>query len=202
MKSGKSAGYDEINPDIIKKCNALIAEPLTYVINLSLLQGKFPEKLKYAVITPVFKSGDKTKVKNYRPISILPCFSKIYEKIVYKQLYEHLTLHNLLFEKQFGFQENHSTDHAALLLTEKILDSFDKNEFTASIFIDLSKAFDTVDHDILIKKLNYYGVSGVALQWFISYLQKRKQLVINGENYLDITRMKETSFLNRKLISI
>ena len=146
--------------------------------------------MKIAKITPLFKSGDTDKLNNYRPISVLPVFSKLLERIMYNRVYSHLINHQLLYERQFGFQQNCSTEHAILQLTKEIYESFDENKFTLGVFIDLSKAFDTVNHKILLKKLTYFGIKGVYLDWFNSYLRNRKQFIFyNDKNssMLDIT---------------
>ena len=124
---------------------------LFHVFKVSIEQGIFPDSLKLAKVTPIFKSGDKYNVSNYRPISILPVFSKVLERIMYNRVYNHLDSKGLLYEKQFGFQRNNSTQHAILQLTRDITDSFEKGEDTLGVFIDLSKAFDTVGHQILIR---------------------------------------------------
>ena len=148
-----------------------------HIFNLSISKGIFPDKLKIAKVTPIFKSGDSTVLTNYRPISVLPCFSKILERIMYNRLQKHLSENNLLFERQFGFQSSKSTEHAILELSDEILNSFEKNNFTVGVFIDLSKAFDTVNHDVLIKKLSYYGINTNNLAWFSSYLRNRQQYI-------------------------
>ena len=137
----------------------------------------FLSKLKTAKITPIFKAGDKTEVSNYRPISVLPCFSKVLERIMYNRLYNFLCENNMLYEKQFGFQSSHSTDHAIIQLIDEISKYFERNAFTLGVFIDLSKAFDTVDHQILLSKLNSYGIRDINCKWFKSYLSKRNQFV-------------------------
>ena len=152
-------------------------KPLLHIFNVSLQNGTFPDELKIARVTPLFKNGSDSDLGNYRPISVLPCFSKILEKIMYNRLYKHLSDNNVLYKKQFGFQEKHSTEHAILHLVDQINCSFEKNLFTLGIFIDLSKAFDTVDHKILITKLENYGVKGTNLHWFKSYLKYRKQFI-------------------------
>ena len=129
--------------------------------------------MKIARVTPVLKSGDTSLMTNYRPISALPCFSKMLERIMYKRLYKYLTENNLLYCKQFGFQKGYSI----LQLLEQINQSFEKNEFTFGVFVDLSKAFDTVDHQILLKKLEYYGIAGNNLRLFENYLKDRQQFV-------------------------
>ena len=177
LKSGKSPGFAEINYGIVKQnFNSLLA-PLKYIFNLSLKSGTFPEKMKIAQVTPVFKSGNTSLMTNYQPISALPCFSKMLERIMYNRLYKYLTGNNLLYCKQFEFQKGHSPEHAVLQLIEQINQSFEKNEFTLVVFADLSKAFDTVDHQILFKKLEYYGIAGNNLRWFENSLKGRQQFI-------------------------
>ena len=133
--------------------------------------------MKIAKVTPVFKGGDSADLSNYRPISVLPCFSKILERLMYNRLYKHLSNSKILYPKQFGFQKSHSTDHALLQLADQIYESFELNEYITGVFIDLSKTFDTVDHDIMLKKLENYGISGTHVQWFRNYLSNRKQYI-------------------------
>ena len=133
--------------------------------------------MKIAKVTPVLKGDGNTDLSNCRPISVLPCFSKILERLVYNRLYKHLSNLKILYPKQFGFEKGHSTDHALLQLVDQIYKSFERNEYTIGVFIDLSKAFDTVDHNILLKKLDVYGISGTYFQWFRNYLSNRKQYI-------------------------
>ena len=158
LKSNKSPGFDDIRPDVIKFVFDEIVRPIKYIFNLSLRKGVFPDMLNIARVTPIFKSGKEEFQNNYRPISVLPCFSKILERIMYNRLYSHIIENNILYNKQFGFQKSHSTEHAILQLTNQIFQSFEQNKFIIGIFIDLPKAFDTVDHSILLKKLSFYGV--------------------------------------------
>ena len=137
MKTNKSPGYDDISFNSVNNnVFDFIVEPLRYIFSNSLAQGIFPEEIKIAQITPIYKGGEKENVVNYRPISVLPCFSKILER-----LFLYLTENNLLYNKQFGFQKGHSTDHAIVQL--EIREMFNKNIYTLSVFIDLSKAFES-----------------------------------------------------------
>ena len=126
--------------------------------------------MKIVKILPTFKNGKKSITSNYRQISVLPCFSKILERIMYNRLYSYLTENNILFNKQFGFQADHSTEHALLELVDQISNTFNDKNYFLGIFNDLSKAFDSMDHKTLIQKLEHYGINGKSLSWFKSYL--------------------------------
>ena len=152
---------------------------------IPLLVVIFLIKLKLARITPVFKKGSRLDIDNYRPISVLSNFSKLFEKAMYHRLYSYLEVQKILYPLQFGFREKCSTTHALISITESIRQSIDKNEFGCGIFIDLKKAFDTVNHAILLTKFNHYGIRGVVHDWFKSYLSQREQFVnVNGHNSL------------------
>jgi len=177
LKACKSAGYDDIHPSVVKSVISTIANPLAHIFNLSLSSGIFPNNFKIAKVTPVFKNGDKKLLNNYRPISVLPVFSKILEKIMYSRLSSYLEINSFLTDKQYGFREKHSTYMALVDLIDKITNEIDNKKFSLGIFIDLSKAFDTINHTILLNKLNLYGIRGVANNWFRSYLHNRLQYV-------------------------
>ena len=153
-----------------------------YICNISLKYGCFPDRMKIAKVKPLFKSDEREIVSNYRPISILPVFSKLLERIMYNRIYSHVQANQLLYNKQFGFQKECSTEYTILQLTKEILDSFEANQFTLGVFVDLSKAFDTVNHKILLTKLTYFGIEGTYLKWFKSYLENRKQFVNYDNN--------------------
>lgn len=160
---------------IIKRSITAICEPLAHIINTSFMTGVVPSQLKVAKVIPVFKKGDSSFVSNYRPISILTCFPKIFEKCVYALTIKFLDKFSILSNSQFGFRSKHSTSHALLDFTDKVSKAIDDSKHTLGIFLDLSKAFDTINHDILLHKLSYYGIRGITLDWFRSYLFNRSQ---------------------------
>ena len=177
LKSGKSLGPNSIPMKILKSLSSLISSPLSQIINESFQSGIFPDKMKFAKVIPLFKRGCPLTTSNYRPISLLSVFSKITEKVIFERLYSFLEKHEILYSLQFGFLASHSINHGLVSLTEAIKNSLDKRKFGCGIFIDLQKAFDTVNHHILLMKLEHYGIRGTTLNWFESYLSDRKQCV-------------------------
>ena len=185
LKPNKSSGIDNISTWLLKELQPAICKPLAIMINKSLEQGIFPDKLKIAKIIPIYKAKDKEQMQNYRPISLLSSISKIYEKIIYKRLYNFME--PALYSIQYGFRSKRSTIQAVMELNSDIIESFENKHITIATFLDLSKAFDTIDHTILITKLQIYGIRGVALEWFKSYLTNRQHLI----QYKHISSNKE-----------
>ena len=177
MKRTKSTGIDDLPTGMLKDCRTVISTPLTFIINMSLQTSTVPSEWKTALITPIHKKGSKTDANNYRPISILPVVSKILEKAVQQQLMDHLESNNLLSDKQFGYRKQRSTDIAATLFTDNIRKACDKGLVSGALFIDLSKAFDTLGHHNILTKLEKVGIKGLSLQWFTDYLFSRRQCV-------------------------
>lgn len=177
LSSSKACGHDGFNSYVLKKVIYYIALPLTHIFNMSLTTGQYPDSFKLSKVVPIYKKDDPSLCSNYRPISILPCISKILEKIIYEQLYEFLEQNSLLCANQYGFRKHHSTDLAVLEVYDKISSSLTNHNHVIGIFCDLSKAFDTLDHNILLYKLNHIGIRGVPLLWFKNYLSQRKQFV-------------------------
>jgi hypothetical protein len=177
LKSKNASGYDGMSSNVLKLCSMAISESFSYTCNMSIMTGVFPDRLKYAVIKPLYKIGDKVDITNYRPISMLTVFSKVLEKTMYHRLNQHLQVNNLLVQEQFGFWKDLSTNHAAFSLTNGILQAWNDKLQTAGIFCDLAKAFDCVNYEILISKLEYYSVHDCNLNWFKSYVSDRKQSV-------------------------
>ena len=177
LKPKLSAGIDQIPPIVLRYLPDNVLHALTYIFNQSLCEGKFISVFKLAKIIAVYKKGNPKNVLNYRPISLLSSVSKILEKIVYARLHSFINMDNNLSHQQFGFRNKHSTNHATTLLISNIADAFEKKQLVMGIFLDISKAFDTIDHAILLHKLNNFGVRGISLNWFKSYLSNRSQIV-------------------------
>jgi hypothetical protein len=178
LKWTTSSRYDEVPPRLVKLSLLFIISPINYLCNKSLTSGIFPSWLKYSQVTPILKKGNKFELSNYRPISLLTSFTKIFEKIIYKRLANHASAHNILSKAQNGFRTNRSTDNAIYQLTNNILKALDYKQPVGGIFCDLSKAFDCVDHETLLNKFEYYGFIGTANKLIKSYLEERSQIVL------------------------
>lgn len=178
----KSAGVDKIEPYFLKIAAGILAEPIASIFNLSLISNIIPRAWKSATVIPLFKSGDPSDPNNYRPISRLPVLAKLFESLLNDQLKQFLTDNNVLNDYQSGFRAGHSTLTAALLVTNDLINSLDCKKSCAALFVDLSKAFDSVDHNLLLQKLRSIGISEAAMKWFDNYLSERTQCV-NIENY-------------------
>ncbi len=173
----KSTGQDGISMLLVKAISKEISVPLAKVINLSLSTGVVPDTMKMATVIPLYKANNNQLFTNYRPISLLPTFSKLLEKVVHRRLYYFLQKHNILYKNQYGFRRKHSTCDAITDFTFDVLQALNEKQSSLAVYLDLSKAFDTIDYEILLKKMEHYGVRGTALTWFRSYLTQRKQYV-------------------------
>jgi len=162
---------------LVKETIEEIIKPLTHVCNVSFRTGIFPDQMKVAKVIPLFKAGNKNDLSNYRPVSLLPQFSKILEKLFVKRLDSFINTYNILIEQQYGFQAKQSTGLAIMKLVDELSKAIDDKRVSLGVFIDLKKAFDTINHDILLKKLFKYGVRGVAYSWICSYINNRTQFV-------------------------
>ena len=168
---------DGISPVLMKRIKHEIRKPVTLILNQCLATGIFPDKLKIAKVVPIYKSEDENIFNNYRPISILPALTKVFEKIIFNQTYSYFDDHNMFFGNQYGFRKKHSTELAVLEVIDRITitNQLDKGQTPMNIYLDLSMAFDTLDHDIHINKLQYYGVGPTWLSTTI--IQK----LVNGK---------------------
>jgi hypothetical protein len=177
LRSKSSSGVDGISSKLLKNLAPAIIKPLTLIINQSLLSGIFPDLLKIAKVCPLHKKDETNILNNYRPISLLTAVSKVFEKVAFLQIFSYFQNNNLFLNSQYGFRIKHSTEYAALEFIDCLLNDLENKNVPVAIFLDLSKAFDTIDHGILLHKLHYYGIQDIALHWFQSYLSDRKQLV-------------------------
>uniref|UniRef100_A0A8C6VZ07 Reverse transcriptase domain-containing protein n=1 Tax=Nothobranchius furzeri TaxID=105023 RepID=A0A8C6VZ07_NOTFU len=183
FKSKKSMDCDGLDMSLVKEVLHSILQPLTYICNKSFQTGIFPDKMKIAKVIPLYKNGDKQVVSNYRPVSLLPTFSKILEKLFENRLNSFLEKYDLLNDHQYGFRRNRSTSLAVMEFIENIATIVDKKQIGIGVFIDLRKAFDTIDHSLLLQKCERFGLRGVVQLWLNSYLERRFQ-------YVSINNMK------------
>ena len=186
LKPKTSTGVDCISNKLLKFVKNAISEPLTIIINQMLNTGVFPDLLKISKVIPIYKKEDDTMFSNYRPISLLPSISKIFEKVILEQLATYLDRNNLIHKHQYGFRKNHSTEYTSLHIVDYLNYELDKNRTPTNIYLDLSKAFDSLYHDILLNKLQHYGLCDVAQDLLKSYLTNRKQFVQFNEHSSDM----------------
>lgn len=177
LKPSLSSGWDDVPMTVLKACSKWIATPLAHIFNSSFETGVFPDRMKYATLRPIHKKGDKNVASNYRPVSVLIGFSKVHEKLALVRFQNHLDWNNILCEQQHGFRKGRSPMTAIFQLVNGVGQALDEKRKVGTIFCDLSKAFDTLDHSLLLKKLAFYGVNDVSFDWFMSYLTNRKQRV-------------------------
>ena len=185
----KATGLDGIGPKILKMACEIISPSIADLINKSIISGHFPKHLKTAKIYPIYKTGAKEDPSNYRPISILHTISKLFEKHVNSHLMGYLNKYNLIHPCQSGFRHKHSCNTALVKLIEKWMTSIDNGDIVGTLFIDFRKAFDMVDHTLLIKKLEYYKFSDVSLSWFKSYLSTRLQAIMSEQGLSEFAQI-------------
>lgn len=191
LKNNCSAGIDKISTKVIKILHIFLIKPLCHIINRIFITGKVPDHFKTSIVTPVYKnSGSKENISNYRPISVINNFAKVFEKSLNYRLYKFLVTNNILSPNQFGFIEKLSTTDAMYQLVKEVTKNLDNNKKTLAVFIDLAKAFDTVSHDQLLETLERYGARGTVSEVFESYLKDRKQYVKIGNSLSDPREIK------------
>ena len=160
LDNGKAS---DISIRVLKNCSSILTTYLTTFYNVFIDLGVFPDILKIGQVTPIHKKGNTQLLQNYRPVSTLPCFGKIFEKIMYSRLYKFVISKNILYENQYCFRSHHSTSHAVNYSIDKITCNIENKNHVLGIFIDLSKAFDTISHEKLLSKLENYGIRGTPL---------------------------------------
>ena len=174
LPAENSSGYDDISNNLLKKLCPSILSPLEKIFNKSMNEGVFPDQMKLADITPLFKSKLENDANNYRPISLLITISKVLEKIVYTRTYSFMESTGQIYNSQYGFRSYHLCESAVSELTSEIVKGLQNGLYTAALFLDLSKVFDTLEHGVLLDKMFRYGIRGTSLNWFKSYLENRK----------------------------
>lgn len=183
LKSNSAPGINNISNSCLKKIAHYVAKPINIIINKCFEEGFFPDEFKIAKIVPLYKSGDAKNPTNYRPISLLSGLSKVMEKIIKRRLIRYLKAKNLIHPSQFGFQEGKNTEDAISMLVKTLTENFGRGKKSIAIFMDLTKAFDTIPHSKLLEKLNCIGIRGLPLNLFSSYLGGRSQILSNGNKF-------------------
>ena len=173
LPNKSSSGHDRVSNTLLKRLGKSLSYPLGIIFNQSIASGCFPDMMKIAEVIPLYKGKEEDNVVNYRPVSLLMTISKVLEKIIYNRLYKFLLKHNILYDSQYGFRSKHSCEDAILEMVDRLLQAWNVDNHCAGIFLDLFKVFDTLDHKLLLHKMEKYGIRGVALDWFRSYLSGR-----------------------------
>ena len=186
----RTTGLDGFSNIHLKKLKKDIVKPITKLINKSFQTGTFPDALKIAKIIPTYKSKERNLINNYRPISVLPALSKIFDRVVKDRLFKHMRSLNILYESQYGYKHQHSTVNAITEFVARTLHTFSRNETTLAVFLDLIKLFDTLNHEILLGKLRHYGIRGRDLKWFRSFLTNRQQTVAFKDVESDVQQVE------------
>ena len=177
LPSKRSSGVDNISNVLLKELSSFLCKPLCLITNQSMQIGIFPDLMKLAEVIPLYKGKSREYETNYRPISLLTTMSKVVEKVVYSRVYNFLSLTGQICETQYGFRANHSCEHAVAQVVGSVLKNLENKKSTISVMLDLSKAFDMIEHTIMLQKLELFGVRGVCLTWFRSYLENRRMRV-------------------------
>ena len=175
LKNGRASCLESMSNKFLEIAKETIAPSLCDIINCSIKSKIYPHDFKIAIVTPIFKGDETDDLENYRPISVLSTVARIFEKILYNQLYDYLTKHNILEDKQWGFRSLHSTALALIGCSNNWLVNIDREGINTTVLLDIKKAFDTIDHEILLTKLDYYGIKNDKLHFLKSYLNKRQQ---------------------------
>ena len=196
MKNKKSSGTDQINNVLVKMLKEAIVKPLSIIFNKSLFEGVFPDRMKMADVIPLYKGKNRLNKENYQPILLLLTLSKILEKILHSCMYNFLEKTNQLYQDQYGFPYKHSCENAIQNLISDVVKGDTNGKITTAIFLALSKAFDTLNYTILLKKLEKYGMCGTSLQWYQSYLGQRKMRVKckTGINSTTVSEISEVEY--------
>jgi hypothetical protein len=199
LKDKLSAGYDEIPEKLVKFSIQYICKPLTFIFNLSFCTGTFPDQMKIAKVRPIHKKGRIQELSNYRPISLLPVFSKIFETLIYTRVLNFLNKHKLIADAQNGFRQNKSTYTALQSFIEDVQKALDNKFYALGIFLDLSKAFDVINHKLLLAKLELYGFRGISLSLMRSYLTGRSQYV--EINHVDVKSLNQRALSSSRKVT-